>query len=194
MNSIIITVAINSAVKLSYVNDNLAVAKCDIRIGDFKKLELVAFGKLAERLAEYSTNLPLLISGELHDLTIQADSIEVVPDSLKVNIINLAGRVGQEPEVRHTQDGKPVANVSLAVRRTKEVTDWFRCTLWERQAEIAGEWVRKGGLIGVSGRLGFDTWKDRNTGELRHKPVVTCDRLELLGGKRQEQHLGDMAA
>ena len=56
--------------------------------------------------------------------------------------------------------------------------------MWGKTAEIAGDYVRKGSLIGVQGHLKIETWTDRNTGANRSKPVVVVDRLELLGSRR----------
>ncbi|MDJ0535942.1 MAG: single-stranded DNA-binding protein [Xenococcaceae cyanobacterium MO_207.B15] len=56
--------------------------------------------------------------------------------------------------------------------------------MWGKTAEVAGNYVKKGSLIGVKGSLKIETWTDRNTGKLRSKPVIRVDRLELLGSKR----------
>ena len=56
-----------------------------------------------------------------------------------------------------------------------------------KTAETAGNYVRKGSLIGVTGSLKFEHWQDRNSGSNRSKPVIRVDRLELLGSKRDSE-------
>ena len=69
-------------------------------------------------------------------------------------------------------------------------TDWFDIEIWGRQAEIAGEYVRKGSLIGIEGRLDFNKWTD-DAGNKNIKPVVHGVNLRLLGSKRDNQGGGD---
>jgi single-strand DNA-binding protein len=104
-----------------------------------------------------------------------------------LNIINLVGRAGRDPDVKYFESGSVVCNLTLAVdrrRRNSDEPDWFNLEIWGKTAEIAANYVRKGSLIGVSGSLKFDHWQDRTTGVQRSKPVVRVDRLELLGSKR----------
>ncbi len=106
---------------------------------------------------------------------------------MSLNVVSLVGRVGTEPDVRYFESGSVVCKLTLAVdRRTRnnEQPDWFNLELWGKNAEIAAQYVRKGGLIGITGSLKFDHWKDRSTGMDRHQPVVRVDRLDLLGSKR----------
>jgi single-strand DNA-binding protein len=101
-----------------------------------------------------------------------------------MNSITLVGRAGRDPEVRYFESGTMVANLSLAVNRRKdEEPDWFNLEIWGKQAQVAADYVRKGSLIGVIGRVGQQKWTDRATGEERSKTVVTVERLELLGPK-----------
>jgi single-strand DNA-binding protein len=102
-----------------------------------------------------------------------------------MNSITLVGRAGRDPEVRYFESGTMVANLSIAVnRRSKdEEPDWFNLEIWGKQAQVAADYVKKGSLIGVIGRVGQQKWTDRTTGEERAKTVVTVERLELLGPK-----------
>jgi single-strand DNA-binding protein len=102
-----------------------------------------------------------------------------------MNSITLVGRAGRDPEVRYFETGTMVAKLSLAVnRRSKdEEPDWFNLEIWGKQAQVAVDYVRKGSLIGVIGRVGHQKWTDRATAEERSKTVVTVERLELLGPK-----------
>ena len=106
---------------------------------------------------------------------------------MNLNLVNLVGRVGGEPDVKYFESGSVKCNLTLAVnRRTRngEQPDWFNLELWGKTAEVAGNYVRKGSLIGVQGSLKIETWSDRTTGANRCKPVIKVDRLDLLGSKK----------
>ncbi len=106
---------------------------------------------------------------------------------MNINVVNLVGRAGTDPDVKYFESGSVVCNLTLAVRRrskNSDQPDWFSLEIWGRTAEIAGNYVRKGSLIGIQGSLKIETWSDRNTGATRSKPVIRVDRLDLLGGKR----------
>jgi single-strand DNA-binding protein len=109
---------------------------------------------------------------------------------MSLNTVTLVGRVGGDPDVKYFESGSVVCKFSLAVNRVSrnnEQPDWFSLELWGKQAEVAANYVRKGGLIGVTGTLKFDTWSDRSTGVNRTKPVIRVERLELLGSKRDNE-------
>ncbi len=106
---------------------------------------------------------------------------------MSLNVVNLVGRAGVDPDVKYFESGSVVCNLVMAVdRRTRndDKPDWFPLELWGKTAEIAANYVRKGSLIGIKGSLKFDRWQDRNTGADRSKPVIRVDRLYLLGSKR----------
>ena len=107
-----------------------------------------------------------------------------------INSVTLVGRAGRDPEVRYFESGTVVANLTLAVNRRNrdDEPDWFNLEIWGKQAQIAADYVKKGSLIGITGSFKLDSWKDRNTGEDRNKPVVRVDRLELLGSKRDSEN------
>jgi single-strand DNA-binding protein len=113
-----------------------------------------------------------------------------------MNVITLAGHAGRDPEVRYFESGTMVANFTLAVRAPKrdEAPDWFNLTIWGKQAQVAADYVKKGGLIAVTGRMTTEKWTDRATGEERSKPVVVVDRLTLLGSKSDNQAAQPAAA
>ena len=104
---------------------------------------------------------------------------------MPINSVTLVGRAGRDPEVRYFESGTVVANLTMAVNRRNrdDEPDWFNLEIWGKQAQVAADYVKKGSLIGITGSFKLDSWKDRNTGEDRHKPVVRVDRLELLGSK-----------
>ena len=104
---------------------------------------------------------------------------------MNLNVVHLVGRAGIDPEIRFFDSGTKVCRVTLAVRRGKNSEpDWFELKIWDRTAEIAYDYVRKGSLIGIQGSLKFETWNDRSTGAPRSKPVIMVDRLDLLASKR----------
>ena len=107
-----------------------------------------------------------------------------------INSVTLVGRAGRDPEVKYFESGTVVANLTMAVNRRNrnDEPDWFNLEIWGKQAQIAADYVKKGSLIGITGSFKLDSWKDRNTGEDRSKPVVRVDRLELLGSKRDSEN------
>lgn len=106
-----------------------------------------------------------------------------------VNKVILVGNLGRDPELRSTQGGTPVANFSLATNRRykdsdgnrREQTEWHNVVCFRRLAEIAGEYLRRGRLIYVEGRLHTSSWEDRETGDRRYRIEVVCERFQMLG-------------
>ena len=109
---------------------------------------------------------------------------------MEINTINLVGRAGREPDVRYFESGSTVANFTLAVNRISrsDEPDWFNLEIWGKQAQIAADYVKKGSLIGITGSFKIDSWKDKNTGEDRFKPVVRVDRLNLLSSRKETEN------
>ncbi len=71
-----------------------------------------------------------------------------------------------------------ILNQAVFNRRSRdEEPDWFNLEIWGKQAQIAADYVKKGSLIGITGSFKIDSWKDKNTGEDRYKPVVRVDRV-----------------
>jgi len=105
-----------------------------------------------------------------------------------VNSVVVVGRAGRDPEMKYFESGRVKTTFSVAVNRpTKEKeTDWFDIEIWGRQAEIAGEYVRKGSLIGIEGRLDFNRWTD-DGGNKNVKPYIHATGLRLLGSKKDNQ-------
>ena len=108
-----------------------------------------------------------------------------------VNKVILVGNCGRDPEIRYLPSGQAVANVSIATssRRkdrntgeTVEDTQWHRVTFYDRLAEIAGEYVRKGRPIYVEGRLKYGKYTDQSGGEINTVDIVATE-LQLLGGR-----------
>ena len=105
-----------------------------------------------------------------------------------VNSVVLVGRVGQDPEIKHFESGKTKCTFSVAVNRwdsrsKAEVTDWFNIEVWDKQAEVSGEWVKKGSLVGVEGRLVVNKWNAPDGSEAQ-RFIVRGSNVRLMGSKR----------
>ena len=106
-----------------------------------------------------------------------------------VNKVILVGHVGRDPEVRYTQSGTAVANFSLATSEVfggrdggekQERTEWHNIVVWARQAEIAGQYVKKGRQLYVEGRLQTRDWVDPQ-GVKHYKTEIVARNFQLLG-------------
>jgi single-strand DNA-binding protein len=108
---------------------------------------------------------------------------------MSLNAITLVGHAGRDPEIRFFESGTVVANFTVAVNKPgrDEPPDWFNIEIWGKQAQVAADYVRKGSLVGIVGRMTSEQWTDRNTGEVRSKPLVKAERLALLGSKAGTQ-------
>ncbi len=107
-----------------------------------------------------------------------------------VNSVVVVGRVGQNPEMKYFDSGKVKVNFSVAVNRwdsrtKEEITDWFNVEIWDKQAEVAGEWVKKGSLVGVEGRLVSSKWTSPD-GEQLERFLIRGTNIRLMGSKREE--------
>ena len=108
-----------------------------------------------------------------------------------INKVMLIGRLGADPEVRYMPNGNAVANLSLATndgykdRQTGqfvENTEWHRVVVFGRLAEIAGEYLKKGRMAFIEGRLRTNKWKDQN-GQDRYTTEIVANEMQLLGGR-----------
>ena len=108
-----------------------------------------------------------------------------------LNKVFLIGNLGRDPEVRSTQSGQTMATFTLATNRRwrdrdgnrQEQTEWHTIVLWGRQAEIAGQYLRRGRQVFVEGRLQTRSWQDQRTGEKRYKTEIVCENFQMLGGR-----------
>jgi len=105
-----------------------------------------------------------------------------------INTVILVGRVGKRPIIKYFESGKIQTTFSLAVNRPKKsqehesIADWFKIEIWGRFAEIANEYIRKGSLVGIEGRLTFKKWKD-NYGNERESFFIVASNFRLLSNK-----------
>lgn len=108
-----------------------------------------------------------------------------------MNTATIVGRAGQDAEIKYFESGKVKTTFSLAVNRfdskTKtEVPDWFNIEVWDKQAEFAGEYVKKGREVAVDGRISISKWTDQ-TGEERERFLIVANQIRLLGSRRDVQ-------
>ena len=108
-----------------------------------------------------------------------------------VNKVIIIGNLGRDPEVRYTPNGAAICNVSIATTRTwkskdsgerQEETEWHRVVFYDRLAEIAGEYLKKGRSVYVEGRLKTRKWTDKD-GADKYTTEVIASEMQMLGGR-----------
>jgi single-strand DNA-binding protein len=115
-----------------------------------------------------------------------------------VNKVILVGNVGQDPEVKYTASGVPVARVSLATNERfkdrndawQDRTEWHSIVAWQRLAEIVGEYVRKGSKLYVEGKLQTSNWEDKQSGERKYRTEIIAHDIVLLGSRDNGEKAG----
>lgn len=115
-----------------------------------------------------------------------------------VNKVIILGNVGRDPEVRVTQDGGSVTNISVACTEKykdkqgeqKEITEWINVVFFGKLAEIAGKYINKGSQVYVEGKLKTDKYTDKATGVEKYSTKVIASNMQLLGGKASADGAG----
>lgn len=109
------------------------------------------------------------------------------------NKVILLGNLTRDVEVRHTQSGMALAKFGMAINRKwsqngeqKESTCFVDLTAWGRQAELLGQYVKKGSQLFVEGRLEYSTWESQEGGK-RSKLEVVVENFQFVGGARGEE-------
>ena len=109
-----------------------------------------------------------------------------------INKVILVGNLGNDPDVRTMPNGELVANIMVATSESwndkntgerREVTEWHRIVFYRRQAEVAGEYLRKGSKVYVEGRLRTRKWQDQN-GQDRYTTEIIGDVLQMLDSRQ----------
>ena len=109
-----------------------------------------------------------------------------------VNKVILIGNLGKDPEVKYTPQGTPVAKITIATSdRYKDKdgnwqdrpTEWHNVVLWQRMAEIAGQYLKKGNKVYIEGRLQTHSWDDKQTGQKKYMTEIIANDLVLMGGR-----------
>jgi single-strand DNA-binding protein len=109
----------------------------------------------------------------------------------------IIGHLGRDPEVRSTPEGTAVANLAVATNQTwkdkdgerQERTEWHRVVLFGKIAEIAAEYLKKGSLVYLQGRLQTRKWQAED-GQDRYTTEIVAERMKMLGGKGGTQAAG----
>ena len=110
-----------------------------------------------------------------------------------LNKVQLIGHLGADPESRFTTSGSAVANLTIATNEswrsaegeTKEKTEWHRVVIFGKMAETAAEYMKKGQLVYIEGRLQTRSWEDKDNIK-RYTTEVLCDNFTMLGRKTQD--------
>ena len=110
-----------------------------------------------------------------------------------INRVTLLGHLGNDPEVKHLDSGKTVANFSIATTESwkdkngekQSSTEWHNVVAWEKLAEIVEKWLSKGSLIYLEGKLTTRSWEDKD-GNTRYTTEVLANTIKMLGGKNGE--------
>lgn len=104
-----------------------------------------------------------------------------------LNLCQIIGRLGRDPEVRYLGSGKAVANMTVAVSEhwkdkdsgeRKESTEWFAVVMFGRQAEVAGEFLKKGSLVYLAGKIKTRSWE--KDGAKQYKTELHADQMQFL--------------
>jgi single-strand DNA-binding protein len=115
---------------------------------------------------------------------------------MSVNKAILVGRLGRDPETRYTSGGQAVANFTLATDESykdrtgerQKRTEWHRVVLWGKLAEIAQQYLKKGTLVYIEGRIQTRQWEDNRDGQKKSTTEIVANVMRMLGGR------GDNAA
>ena len=108
-----------------------------------------------------------------------------------INKVILVGNLGKDPETRYMPSGKAVTNFSIATSESwkdkqtgeqKEQTEWHNIVMYDRLAEIAAEYLRKGSQVYVEGRLRTRKWQDKE-GRDRYTTEIIANEMQMLGGR-----------
>jgi len=108
-----------------------------------------------------------------------------------VNKVILIGNLGKDPEVKYTPSGTAVAKFSLATNERykdkagewQDRTEWHNIVAWQKLAEIAGEYLKKGRSVYIEGRIRTHSWDDKTSGQKKYMTEIIANDLVLLGGR-----------
>lgn len=108
-----------------------------------------------------------------------------------MNKVILIGRLGNDPELKYTPNGTAQAQISLATSEKwkdsdgnqKEKTEWHRIVAWRRQAEFVGEWLKKGQLVSIEGKLQTRSWEQ--DGQKKYMTEIIADNITMLGSRAE---------
>jgi single-strand DNA-binding protein len=116
---------------------------------------------------------------------------------MSVNRVILVGRLGRDPETRFTSGGQAVANFSVATDESykdrngerQKRTEWHKIVVWGKQAEIAQQYLKKGSLVFIEGRIQSREWQDKE-GQKRTSFEIVANNFRMLGGRGEGMAAG----
>jgi len=116
---------------------------------------------------------------------------------MSVNKVILVGRLGRDPETRYTSGGQAVANFSVATDESykdrngerQKRTEWHKIVVWGKQAEIAQQYLKKGSLVFIEGRIQSREWQDKE-GQKRTAFEIVANNFRMLGGRSEGMAAG----
>jgi len=112
-----------------------------------------------------------------------------------LNSVVLVGRVGQDPEIKYFESGKSKTTFSIAVDRWNPKTkareaDWFNIQLWDKKAESAAEWIKKGSMVSIEGRIAVSKWQTPD-GENVERYLINATDYSFVGSKKETQAIAE---
>lgn len=119
-----------------------------------------------------------------------------------LNKVIIIGRVGADPETRYMPNGNAVTNLRIATNdgykdkntgQYVDTTEWHRVALFGKTAEIAAQYLQKGGLVYIEGRIRTNKWQDKD-GQDRYTTEIVANEMQLLGGRGNTDSMADEGA
>ena len=112
-----------------------------------------------------------------------------------VNKVILIGRLGKDPEIKSTPSGSTVAKFSLATDESytdrggakQERTEWHNIVAWDKLAEICGQYLKKGKLVFIEGRIRTDSWDDKETGVKKYRTEIIAREMKMLDRRGDDE-------
>jgi single-strand DNA-binding protein len=119
-----------------------------------------------------------------------------------INKVILVGRLGRDPETRYTSSGQAVCNFTMATDESfksrsgerQQRTEWHRIVMWGKLAEIAQQYLKKGQLVYIEGRLQTRQWDDKRDGSKKTTTEIVANTMKMLGGRGEGAAAASAAA
>ena len=112
-----------------------------------------------------------------------------------INKVILIGRLGKDPELRSTPSGTTVAKFTIATDERftdrsgekQERTEWHNIVAWDKLADICGQYLKKGKLVYIEGRIHTDSWDDKETGQKKYRTEIVANTMKMLDRKGDDE-------
>jgi len=105
--------------------------------------------------------------------------------SYDINSVNIIGRLTKDPEMRQTNSGKSVCSFSIAVNKGKDNTSFFDVSVWDKTADICGQYLSKGKQVALSGELVQQRWQDQN-GQNKSKVSINARTVQFMSAPKTD--------